>query len=125
VLVKNKATLIFSAALACVAVAVPATHADRQAAASKSCSLVGYYRSLGASYVHRLTVRGISCASGRGLVRSYNACRRRNGGARGRCGSVRGYSCTEFRRSSRFQFDATASCNSGSRRFVVSYTQNV
>ena len=125
---RSKAFLILVIALAAAALAAPAAPASTaspEASASATCSLRGYYRTLGASYVYRLTVRAISCATGRSLVRSYNACRRRNGGADGRCSYVRGYSCTEFRRSSRYQFDATASCRSGLRRFVVSYTQNI
>jgi hypothetical protein len=119
----RKAFLMLAVALAALAVAAPAAPAVTTGA-SASCSMAGYYRSLGASYVHRLTVRGVSCRTGRSLVRSYNACRRRNGGARGRCARFGSYRCSEFRRSSRYQFDATASCNSGSRRFVVAYTQN-
>jgi len=122
----RRAFLILVVALATCAPAAPAALAadSPQASASATCSLRGYWRSLGTSYVHRLTVRAISCATGRSLVRSYHACRRRNGGLRGRCSYVRGYRCTEFRRSSRYQFDATASCRRGIRRFVVSYTQN-
>lgn len=121
---RRKGFLLLAVVLATLAVTAPAAPAAPQAGASATCSLVGYYRSLGTSYVHRLTVRAISCTSGRSLVRSYHACRRRNGGVRGRCPVVRGYHCTEFRRSSRYQFDATASCRTGLRRFVVSYTQN-
>ena len=123
---RSKAFLIAATALTAFALAAPAVSAaaEPQASASATCSLRGYYRSLGTSYVYRLTVRAISCATGRSLVRSYNACRRRNGGVRGRCPSFYGYRCSEFRRSSRYQFDATASCTRGARRFVVSYTQN-
>jgi hypothetical protein len=120
---KSKALLITATVLAALAVA-PATQAAPQASAAASCGLAGYYRSLGTTYVHRLTVRSITCAGGRGLVRSYNACRKRRGGVRGRCPSVSGYSCSEFRNTSRYQFDATASCSRGSKRFIVSYTQN-
>ena len=120
----RKVFLIILVALAVAAAAAPAASAAPTAQASASCSLAGYYRSLGASYVYRLTVTGITCRTGRSLVRSYNACRRRNGGVRGRCPSFGSWRCAEFRRSSRYQFDATASCRSGSRRFVVAYTQN-
>ena len=105
------------AAVAALAAAAPTAPAGPTATASKSCGLKGYYSSLGASYVYRLSVRGISCRAGRSNVKAYNACRRRNGGARGRCSSVRGYTCSESRRSSRFQFDASASCHTSTRRF--------
>ena len=116
------ATLL--AVLAATSVAVSGAPAAPVARAAKTCSLKGYYGSLGASYVYRLSVKNISCRAGRSNVKAYNACRRRHGGARGRCSSVRGYSCSETRRSSRFQFDASASCHDGSRRFSFGYTQN-
>ncbi len=120
----RKAFLMLAVALAALAVAAPAASGAAQAHASATCKLAGFYRSLGASYVYRLTVTRISCRTGRSLVRSYNACRRRNGGADGRCPRFGTWRCTEFRRTSRYQFDATASCRSGVRRFVVAYTQN-
>lgn len=108
------------AALAAAPAAAPAATAE----ASANCRMAGFHRSLGTSYVHRLSVSRISCRTGRSLVRSYNACRRRNGGLRGRCPVFGSWRCAEFRRSSRYQFDATTSCRSGVRRFVVAYTQN-
>lgn len=113
------------AVLLVAVMAAPAASAGPVAGAARTCSLKGHYRSLGTSYVYRLRVTGISCKAGRSNISAYNSCRRRNGGARGRCGRVRGYSCSESRRSSRFQFDASATCRNGGRRFSFGYTQNV
>lgn len=89
------------------------------------CSLRGAYRTLGPSYVTSLRVEHTGCASGKRLVRSYDRCRRRSGGARGRCGSrVLRYRCTEHRTGIAIQFDANVTCRSGTRRVWFTYVQN-
>jgi hypothetical protein len=121
-------TLALLGALALAApAAAPAadTGAGPEATASKSCSLAGKTRSLGPTYTTSLSVRNTSCRSGRRLVRGWNACRRANGGADGRCRSrVLGYRCSESRSNViRTQFDARVSCRKGSRRINHRYTQ--
>lgn len=94
------------------------------AASAASCRVEGQERKFGPTYVTKITVTGVSCVSAKRLVRAYYKCRIANGGKDGRCRRVRGYTCTERRRGIRTQFDATATCKSGSRRVVHTYTQN-
>jgi hypothetical protein len=90
-----------------------------------TCSVRGQERTFGPTYVTRLTVAGVSCTTAKRFVRSYYRCRVENGGRDGRCRRVRGYSCSERRTNViSTQFDATATCRSGSRRVVHKYQQN-
>ena len=117
--------LMSAAVLALLAVAAPPASAGTPARASVTCSLAGYHRSLGTTYVHWLIVTGISCRSGRSAVRSYHACRRSNGGTGGRCTTFGAWRCAEFRRTIRQRLEATASCRSGVPRVVHAYTQSL
>jgi len=95
-----------------------------EAVAAKSCSLAGKTRSLGPTYTTSLSVKRTSCAKGRGLVTSYYNCRKRNGGKKGRCSGVSGYSCSERRYNViKTQFDAKATCKKGRKKVVHTYTQ--
>lgn len=95
-----------------------------EAVAAKSCSLAGKTRSLGPTYTTSLSVRNVRCSKGESLVRSYYDCRRDNGGKRGRCSGVSGYSCSERRYDSiPTQFSATATCKKGDKKVVHKYTQ--
>lgn len=105
--------------------AVPATagaSSPSATAATKSCSVSSKPRALGPTYTLGLSVRGTSCANGRGFVRSYFKCR---GGGRGKCRRrVLGYRCSE-RRSNviRTQFDARVTCKKRGRGITHKYTQ--
>lgn len=95
-----------------------------EAVAAKSCSLSGKTRSLGPTYTTSLSVKRTSCAKGRGLVTAYYNCRKRNGGKKGRCSGVSGYSCSERRYNViKTQFDAKATCKKGRKKVVHTYTQ--
>ena len=113
------------AVVALLAVLVlPATAGASQpsATASKSCGVSKKPRALGPTYTLGLSVRGTSCANGRGFVRDYYRCR---GGGKGRCRrKVSGYRCSE-RRSNVIstQFDARVTCRKGGRRITHKYTQ--
>jgi hypothetical protein len=111
-----------------VAAAVPATGSadgSAQVEAARTCSIRGQERSLGPSYVTSLKVSGVSCATGKAVVRAYHKCRFRNGGARGRCTKrVMGYRCKETRSGIQVQFNAKVSCRNGGRRVDHTYTQN-
>ena len=111
-LARSSALLVAVAALA----SAPAAHA-------KQCNVQSDAENLGPSYVTSLEVKGITCARGKSLVRSYHACRKARGGIKGRCPSVRGYSCKEQRETIKTQFSAKATCTNGSRRFVHTYSQ--
>jgi hypothetical protein len=94
------------------------------ATAAAKCSLSGKERKLGPTYTTSLTVTGVSCATGEGVVKDFYKCRVRNGGKKGRCTSkVRGFRCTETRESIPTQFDAKVSCSKGSARVKHTYTQ--
>jgi len=95
-----------------------------EAVAAKTCSLSGKTRSLGPTYTTSLSVRRVSCSKGEALVTAYYKCRKRNGGKKGRCGGVSGYSCGE-RRSNviRTQFDARVTCKKGRKTVKHTYTQ--
>jgi hypothetical protein len=95
------------------------------ATAAARCSLSGKERRLGPTYTTALSVTGTSCATGERVVRAWYACRKRNGGAKGRCTSrVLRFSCTETRGEAiPTQFDARVRCRKGSARVNHSYTQ--
>ena len=104
--------------LAVVALPAPAE------AALRRCSVEGKERSLGATYVTSLLVQSMTCRRGQELVRAFHRCRRRNGGADGRCASFSGLRCREQRpRRAPTQYDARVQCRSGSRRVHHAYTQ--
>ncbi|HEX2084763.1 MAG TPA: hypothetical protein VHF89_03700 [Solirubrobacteraceae bacterium] len=105
-------------AIAALLLAMPGT------AAAATCSVKGKERRLGATYVTSVRAAGLSCRSALSLVRDYHACRRRRGGADGRCPRVGGYRCRERRTTSPTQYDSRATCRRGRRRVVQQYTQN-
>jgi hypothetical protein len=94
------------------------------AASARTCSVKGKERRLGATYVTAVSATGISCAGALDVVRGYHRCRRRRGGADGRCPRFSGYRCSERRTSSPSQYDSRATCRKGGRRVVQRYTQN-
>ena len=89
------------------------------ASISKSCGVSKKPRALGPTYTLGLSVKGTSCANGRGFVRAYYKCR---GGGKGRCRrKVSGYRCSEKRSNViRTQFDARVTCKKGGRRITTS-----
>ena len=95
------------------------------ATAARSCDIGGKERRLGASYVTSLSARGTSCRRAQRVVRAYHACRRRHGGADGRCPNrVRRYRCRERRTSViETQYDARVTCRRGGKRIRHAYTQ--
>src|SRR5262245_30498345 len=118
------------AALAAAAVLIlpaAAPASGPTAVAAKSCHLsLNQQRHLGTTYVLNLRVSGVSCRTGRKVVKAYHGCRHSRGGPDGTCGSVSGWSCSEHRfNKSRFSYDATATCKKGSRRVKHTYTQNI
>lgn len=94
------------------------------ATAAASCSVKGKERRLGATYVTKVSTRRVGCRSALRLVKAYHGCRRRRGGADGRCPRINGFRCRERRTSSPTQYDAKATCRKGGRRVVQQYTQN-
>lgn len=120
--------LIRSTAGLAVAVLFVALAAAPASAATKSCKqeIKGKERKLGATYVTVVKVTGVSCSTGFGVVKSFNGCRRSNGGADGRCTKkVKGYKCTEGKRlKGPLSYDADVTCKTGSKRIAFHYQQN-
>ena len=111
--------------LAALPGAAPAQDAGApQARAAKSCGISGQQRDLGPTYVLSLSAKNVSCRKAKRLVRAYYNCRLDNGGKRGKCGGVSGYSCSETRSGIKSQFDAKATCRKGGKRVTHTYTQN-
>ena len=98
-----------------------ASSGDPTATAAKTCG-VGDYRGYGTTYVRWITARNVTCRRARRLVRAFHACRP---GPRGRCSRVDGYSCSENRNYSRYQYDSTATCRRGGKVVKHGYTQNI
>lgn len=95
-------------------------------ALARGCSLSQREQNggLGATYVTKLSVARTSCANGKRVVRSFHACRRAAGGAKGRCARrVRGLRCSERRSSIPTQFRSNATCRRGSVVVRFTYTQ--
>jgi hypothetical protein len=120
------------AALTTVALAAPS---GSVAASAKICKLsVPASEHLGPTYVTYTTgkggyrVTGVSCASGRKVIKAFHACRLKHG-KQGKCTSkVSGYKCTEKRPSSlksSFSFEGDVTCKSGSKRITHHYQQDL
>ena len=124
-MLRRTSVVVVAAALGALAILPAGAQASGpEAVASKSCSLSGKTRSLGPTYTTSLSVKRVRCSKGESLVTAYYNCRKRNGGKRGRCGSVSGYSCTEKRTNViKTQFDGSATCKSGRKVVKHTYTQ--
>jgi hypothetical protein len=116
-----------AAALAIVAVgAMPAgaSNGAPDRAKRAGCDISGQQQDLGASYVTSVKAKNVSCGKALKVVQAYHKCRKDNGGRDGRCGGVKGYSCSEKRESAPSQYNAKAKCTKGSKKVVQTYTQN-
>lgn len=69
----------------------------------------------------KISVKGVSCASGKALIRAYHGCRP---GKKGRCARIQGYSCTERRFNAiPISYDSDVTCTKGDKRVTHRYTQ--
>lgn len=106
-----------------------ATAADGgQANASRKCNIDGQQTKLGASYVTGVNAKRVSCGKAKKVVKAFHKCRKRNGGANGKCRSkVKGFKCNEGKRSGvkGVQYSARVSCKRGGQKVGHKYTQNV
>jgi hypothetical protein len=108
-----------AACLAALAFLVVAAQAS--ARPSGACTPPKYPSS---GYFESLSVKGVSCATGRKFVLAYYRCRTAHGLA-GRCHKhVMGYTCSERRDTIPTEIDARVSCRDGARRIVHTYQQN-
>ena len=109
-----------------LALATTAALSMAPVAEAKTCGISGKERTFGTTYVYTLKVRNVSCSTGGKVVRAYHACRKRNGGKRGRCSGVLRYRCKETRMQAiKTQFDAKVNCTRGSRVVYHAYQQNL
>lgn len=121
------AARLLAAAVAFLAVGLAPTTGASGAARSSSCSVRSLYMKPGyPQYVTALTVAGVRCATGVGLVKAYYACRVRAGGPfYGRCHhAVLGFSCHEERQGIAIVYNATVTCRRRTATVVQRYTQN-
>lgn len=113
------------AALALAAFAAgPSGAGAAEAQKRGACDISGQQTELGASYVTSVKARKVGCSKALKVVKAYHKCRKDNGGRDGRCGRVKGYSCSEKRESSPSQYNAKAKCKKGGKKVVQTYTQN-
>ena len=107
--------------------ALVASLAFAPAASAKSCRLSpSEQRGLGATYVFKLRATGVTCGKAKKVVKAFNACRKANGGADGRCNRrVLRFRCSEsrFNRIST-QYDSNVVCKRGAKRVTFTYQQN-
>jgi hypothetical protein len=105
-----------------LALATTALAAAPVAQSTRTCSPPAYP---GSGYFTSLTVRGVSCRTGRRVTLAHYRCRTRSG-PRGRCRHrVLRYSCKERRNSIPTEIDARVTCRRPGRTVVYTYQQNV
>lgn len=119
-------------ALAITVAAAPAGADDgttAKVAEKGKCTLtLSEARGLGASYVTTLKTKGTGCSDGKKVVEAFHKCRKKNGGADGRCKSkVKGYKCDEGKRTGvpGVQYSSRVACKNGSKKVVHEYTMNL
>jgi hypothetical protein len=113
--------LTFALALLTAVLLAPSASATAPVAtASKGCS-VGNQRGYGTTYVIKISVSGTSCRAGRSLIKAYHACRP---GKSGKCGHVKGYTCSEKRFDKiKTQYSSNVTCRKGGKTVKHTYTQ--
>jgi hypothetical protein len=81
----------------------------------------------GEGYFTSLSVKGVSCSTGKSVAREHAPKRVNPGGRDGRDnGSVKGYSCRESSRNrTSTEINARVTCKRGSKRIVFTYQQNL
>ena len=114
--------LVFALAAALSLVAATGAHASADAQAALTCSAPEYP---GSGYFTSLSVKSVSCKTGRRVTLAHYRCRTARGRA-GRCHrKVLRYSCSERRNSISTQIQSRVTCRRGSKRVVYTYQQNI
>jgi hypothetical protein len=117
-----RSLLLFAVAAALSLATATAAHASVDAQAARTCSVPTYP---GSGYFLRLSVKGISCATGRKVTLAHYRCRTARSRA-GRCHrKVLRYSCSERRHSISTEIDSRVTCKRGSKRVIYDYQQNI
>lgn len=111
----------FSVVLAAMVMAASAM-AGQSARAARTCPAPKYP---GAGYFTTMSVKNVSCATGKKVVLAHYRCRVKHGRA-GRCASkVQGYSCKETRMSIPTEIDGRVICRRGTRNVTYTYQQDL
>jgi hypothetical protein len=116
--------VLVAAALAAAAPAVAATvgTAAPVAHSARACTAPTYP---GSGYFTSLTVKGVSCKTGKKVTLAHYRCRTRSG-PRGRCRHrVLRYRCKERRNSIPTEIDGRVTCRRSGRTVIYTYQQNV
>ena len=79
----------------------------------------------GPSYTRKMRATRTSCKNARRIAKSFYSCRKKNGGADGRCRKkVRKYKCSEKRFNViAIQYDSRVTCKRGKASVTFEYTQ--
>jgi hypothetical protein len=95
------------------------------AAQAKGCSVNDSPGAYGPTYTTKLSVRGVSCSDGKGLIGNWDDCRRAKGGRDGRCKRPgHRFRCSENRSNViKTQYDSKVTCKRGGDRVIFRYTQ--
>ena len=122
------AATALTAALALSAVpSVAGTAPVAGSAALHNCKMtIRQEQQLGATYVVKLQVSHVTCATGKKVVRAFHHCRKAHGGLKGRCPhsvSVLGYHCTDKQTRNAREINGVGNCTRGTRRVRNYYTQ--
>ena len=100
------------------AAAAPATAV---AQASRTCTVPKYP---GVGYFTSLTVKGVTCSTGRRLALAYYRCRTRSGPS-GHCAHhVLGFACRETRNAIPTEIDARVTCRRSGQTVIHTYQQD-
>ena len=78
-----------------------------------------------ATYVYTVKTRNTSCGKAWKVIKAFHACRKENGGARGKCNSrVEGYACDEGKRDNvtpGVRYRAEVVCKKGTKKVKHDY----
>jgi hypothetical protein len=111
-----------TAALAILAIAAIPAGASGDATSKAACDLTGAEMgdALGSSYTYSLKARNVSCDKAKRVLIKVNECRHDNGGRRGSCPGVKGYSCKQKKLdSTNTIYQAQIKCKKGSKKIVA------
>lgn len=105
-----------------LALALALSLVGANAAQARTCSAPTYP---GSGYFTSLSVKSVSCKTGRKVTLAHYRCRTARSRA-GRCHKhVLGYSCSERRQSISTEIDGRVTCKRGSKRVTYTYQQNI
>lgn len=124
---KKRTTVGMTLAASVIAVALLVGPGAASAGGKRNCNIDGRQTQMGASYVTSVKAKRTSCRKAVRVVKAFHSCRKRSGGADGRCkGRVKGFKCSERREGvPNIQYNAKVKCKKGAKRVWSTYTQNV